>query len=264
MTTLPSLFVSHGAPDLLLSDSPARSFLANLNGVLPSKPDAIVMVSAHWETMHPSVNAPTVHDTIHDFGGFDPALFQVRYSAPGSHALARRIAFMGDAFGLRVDIDGTRGLDHGAWVPLALAWPQADIPIVQLSVQTHAGVDHHFALGELLAPLRKENILIMGSGSITHNLRSYSLNRHELDAAEPEWVTRFADWIYEAVAIGDWTALRNYRACAPESVRNHPTEEHLLPLFVAIGAGGANSSTRMLHRSTMHGALRMDAYAFGI
>ncbi|WP_373488482.1 class III extradiol ring-cleavage dioxygenase [Blastomonas sp.] len=263
MPTLPSLFVSHGAPNLILGSTAARGFLSGLAEELPKQPQAIVMISAHWETASPAVSAPLVNDTIHDFGGFERELYALRYPAPGSPATAERIAALLQSAALPVTIDGQRGLDHGAWVPLMLAWPDADIPVVQLSVQTQAGVDHHLAIGEALEPLRNEGVLIIGSGSFTHDLRSYLPHRHNTVAPEPDWVSGFADWMDAALASNDRDALRSYRKLAPDAVRNHPTEEHLLPLFVALGAGGTESSARALHRSTTHGVLRMDAYAFG-
>jgi 4,5-DOPA dioxygenase extradiol len=263
MVNFPALFVSHGAPNLLLGTTKARNFLAGLSNVLPSKPRAIVVISAHWETATPTVSSPAINETIHDFGGFEPELYKAYYPVEGSQETARRIVALGKAAGLDIQIDEKRGLDHGAWVPLMLAWPQADIPVIQLSVQTRADVDHHFALGAILEPLRNDGLLIIGSGSFTHDLRSYLPHRHDPEAAEPEWVTRFADWMDDAIVAGDRDSLRDYRVRAPEAVRNHPTEEHLLPLFVAMGAGGINGKARRLHRSSTHSVLRMDAYAFG-
>ena len=263
MPTPPSLFVSHGAPNLVLGSTAARSFLSELAAELPEQPKAIVMISAHWETAGPAVSAPRINDTIHDFGGFERELYALNYPAPGSPETAQRVAALLKSAGLPVTIDGQRGLDHGAWVPLMLAWPDADIPVVQLSVQTHAGVDHHLAMGAAIEPLRNEGVLIIGSGSFTHDLRSYIPHRHHAAAVEPGWVSGFADWMDAALVSNDRDALRGYRQTAPDAVRNHPTEEHLLPLFVALGAGGTQSSARSLHRSTTHGVLRMDAYAFG-
>ncbi len=263
MTTLPALFVSHGAPNLILGQSAARQFLVTLSAHLPAKPTAILAVSAHWETAHPLVSAPKVNDTIHDFGGFERELYSLRYPAPGSLDLATRVTELTKAHGLSTKIDQSRGLDHGAWGPLMLAWPLADIPVIQLSVLTHAGVDYHLRLGEMLEPLRGDGVLILGSGSFTHDLRSYMLHRHATDVAEPDWVIGFADWMDMTIMTEDRQALRNYRRLAPEAARNHPTEEHLLPLFVALGAGGDKSAPRLLHRSITHGVLRMDAYAFG-
>lgn len=260
--TLPSLFLSHGAPTLPLDDVPARHFLAALADQLPEAPRAILVISAHWESDRPSVNAVDVNETIHDFYGFPPALYALRYPAPGSLALAERVAELLERGGMTPEYDRSRGLDHGAWVPLLLAWPDADIPVVQLSVQTALGAAHHLRLGELLAPLREEGILIVGSGSFTHDLSSFRAYRDAADVPEPEFVARFADWMDDRIRAGDDDALADYRTRAPFAQRNHPTEEHILPLFVAMAAAGGQVPRR-LHSSLTHKVLRMDVYAFG-
>jgi 4,5-DOPA dioxygenase extradiol len=248
---LPSLFVSHGAPTLALDEVPARRFLTGLEGRV-GRPKAILAVSAHWETAAPTVNAPAVNETIHDFGGFPEALYRLRYPAPGAPALADRVIELTGAA-----IDRARGLDHGAWVPLLLAWPDADIPVAQLSIQSAAGPAHHLRLGRALAPLREEGVLVLGTGSFTHNLRE--LDWGGSGAAEPAWATRFAEWVDRALVEDRLDELLDYRRLAPEAARNHPTEEHFLPLFVALGAGG---KAERLHASATMGSLRMDAYAF--
>jgi 4,5-DOPA dioxygenase extradiol len=263
MTILPSLFVSHGAPNLILGQSAARHFLSELSQALPAKPKAILVVSAHWETSQPRVSAPMRNETIYDFGGFERELYTLTYPAPGSLTLAARVVELGAQSQVNIDIDPSRGLDHGAWVPLILAWPDADIPVAQLSVQPSASVEHHLRLGQMLEALREEGVLILGSGSFTHDLRSYMPHRHDVEAMEPAWVTDFADWMHARIMAGDYDSLKDYRALAPHAVRNHPTEEHLHPLFVALGAGGKPASPKLLHQSATHGVLRMDAYAFG-
>jgi len=251
VTAIHSLFVSHGAPTLPFDDCPARDFLRGLGASLP-RPKGIVIASAHWETAAPWVNRVATNGTIHDFHGFPEALYRLRYPAPGSEALSARVAALTGAA-----TDDARGLDHGAWVPLLLMYPAHDIPVVQLAVQPHLGVAHHIALGRALAPLRDEGVLVMGSGSFVHNLRL--LDRRGLDAAEPEWSKAFADWMDRALHARDDEALIDYRARAPYAVQAHPEDEHLLPLFVAYGAGG---EAERIHASTTFGSLRMDAYAF--
>lgn len=253
---LAPVFVSHGSPTLLFDEVPARDFLRALGPSLP-RPKAILVVSAHWETNIPAVNAVAVNKTIHDFGGFPQILFDQRYPAPGDPALADRIAGLIAGAGFPVGIDTARGLDHGAWVPLKLMYPANDIPVLQLSVQTHLGPAHHLRLGEALRPLTDEGVLILASGSFTHDLRSVSW-RGPNEA--PDWVTEFADWMTTTLAEGRVDDLVNYRRLAPHAARNHPTEEHILPLFVALGAGGLHA--RMLHASLTFSVLRMDAYAF--
>ncbi|CAG4912078.1 unnamed protein product [Acidocella sp. C78] len=256
----PVLFVSHGSPMLALTETPARNFLAGLSGIVP-RPRAILVVSAHWETDAPMVNAVARNETIHDFFGFPRALYQLAYPAPGDAALAQRIAALLGEAGFPAGLDPERGLDHGAWVPLLLAFPAADIPVLQLSVQTRLGPHHAFDIGRALAPLRREDVLILGSGSFTHDLRRF--RGQPVDAPETQDVTAFSAWMDEAIAGNDIGALLDYRARAPHARDEHPTEEHLLPLFAAIGAGDGGAARR-LHNSTEHAILRMDAYGFGL
>lgn len=248
---LPSLFVSHGAPTLPFDAVPAREFLRGLGSAM-EKPKGIVIASAHWETDVPVVNRVAVNGTIHDFTGFPEPLYQLKYPAPGNAALSDRVAALTGA-----NIDAKRGLDHGAWVPLMLAYPAHDIPVVQLSVQPHGGVAHHIELGRKLAPLREEGVLVIGSGSFVHNLRL--LDRRGANAPEPEWSKAFSDWINAALLARDDDALIHYRERAPHAAQAHPEEEHLLPLFVAYGAGG---NATHIHGSATFGSLRMDAYSF--
>jgi len=258
---LPSLFVSHGAPTFPLTDAPARAFLEGLAAQLLGRPRAILAVSAHWETATPNVSVNDLNPTIHDFYGFPQELYAIRYPAPGSAWLVDRVAALIESAGAAVTRAAGRGLDHGAWVPLSLVYPEADVPVVQLSVQTAAGPDWHERLGRVLAPLRNEGVLIVASGSFTHDLSSFREYRDALHAPAPAWVDAFADWMSDAIADGRTDDLIAYRTKAPFAARNHPTEEHLLPLFVAMGAGGGVA--RHLHQSTTHGVLRMDAFAFG-
>jgi 4,5-DOPA dioxygenase extradiol len=250
---LPTIFVSHGSPTLILEDVPARAFLASLGQLLP-RPKAIVAVSAHWDTDVPAVSLARKPETIHDFYGFPEALYRLRYAAPGAPELAERVAKLTGAAH-----DPHRGLDHGAWVPAMLGWPAADIPIFQLSVQPQESPAHHIALGRKLASLREEGILVMGSGSATHNLRALVRGGD----CEPEpWAQAFDDWLAETLAKGDEAALADYRARAPNACEAHPTDEHFLPLHVAYGAAGAGAHGRALHRSFTLGNLSMASYAF--
>jgi 4,5-DOPA dioxygenase extradiol len=248
---LPALFVSHGAPTMPFEAIPAREFLKGL-GMALARPRGIVIATAHWETDAPAVAKVPVNGTIHDFYGFPQTLYDLRYPAPGDAALSDRVAQRTGA-----SLDTARGLDHGAWVPLLLMYPEHDIPVVQIAVQPHLGVAHHIALGRALAPLREEDILVMGSGSFVHNLRR--LDRRGPDAPEPDWSRAFSDWMDDAIIRRDDDALIHYRARAPFAVEAHPEDEHLLPLFVAYGAGGAASR---LHSSHTYGSLRLDAYGF--
>ncbi len=252
--SMPTLFVSHGSPMLYLEkDVPARTFLASL-GALGPKPQAIVAVSAHWNTERPAVSVTARPETIHDFYGFPDALYRLHYDAPGAPELARRVAELTGA------VPAEYGLDHGAWVPALLAWPAADIPIFQLSVQPYMSPAHHIALGRKLAALRDEGILVMGSGSATHNLRRLLRGQH---GAPPEpWAKAFDDWVAATVEKGDEEALATYREQAPHARDAHPTDEHFLPLHVAFGAAGPGAHGKALHRSFTSGNLSMAAYAF--
>jgi 4,5-DOPA dioxygenase extradiol len=249
---LPAVFVSHGAPTLPFDDVPARDFLRRLGQELP-RPKAIVAVSAHWDSEAPLTSAPPANDTIHDFRGFPRQLYALDYPAPSDGLLAREISGLLSGFGARTDTQ--RGLDHGAWVPLMLMYPQADIPVVQLSVQSAKGAGQHIALGRTLAPLRGEDVLVLGSGGFVHNLGQLA----PMGSVEPQWSKDFSDWMDDRLLAGDDEALADYRARAPQARAAHPSEEHLMPLFVAYGAGG--KATR-LHQSATFGSLRMDAYSF--
>lgn len=258
MATMPSLFLSHGSPMLALSDEPAARFLDGLGPSLP-RPDAILVASAHFETEVPTTGAAAQPGTIHDFHGFPQPLYQLRYPAPGAPGLARLAAERIAAAGLPVAIDHGRGLDHGSWVPLSRMFPAADIPVATLSIQPHRDPAHHFAVGQALKALRDDGVMIVGSGSLTHNLRALDWQGGP-DAPVSGWAQAFIDWVAAAVGDGRIDDLLNYRRLAPEAVKNHPADEHFLPFFVALGAG-TGTGTR-LHASVTMGALAMDAYAF--
>jgi 4,5-DOPA dioxygenase extradiol len=254
--SLPAVFVSHGAPSLPLTDSPAAAFLRGL-GVTLGRPAAILCVSAHWDSERPALSLAERPETIYDFRGFPDALYRLTYPAPGAPELARRAAGLLAAAGEMLELDAGRGLDHGAWVPLLLMYPEADIPVVQLSVQSGRGAAPHLALGRALAPLRDEGVLILGSGGAVHNLRQFFGN----PGATPDWALAFDDWLCRQVEAGAVEALVDYRAKAPHGRQAHPSEEHFLPLHVALGAGGEGVRGRVLHRS-FDGSLSMAAFAF--
>lgn len=252
----PAVFISHGAPDLPIRNGAATQFLKNLGQQLPN-PKAILVISAHWNTGKPTVSAASQPKTIHDFSGFPTALYQLTYPAPGAPDLAVRVASLLANAGLACDIHSSRGLDHGAWTPLMLIYPAANVPVLQLSIQHFAGTEHHYRLGQALQPLRQEGVLIFASGAATHNLGAFD---SRYDADPPAWVQMFDEWLANAIVQGNKDALLNYRQLAPYAIENHPTEEHLLPLFVALGASTANGT--QLHRSYTYGAFSMAAYAF--
>lgn len=260
---MPVLFLSHGSPTLPFDNVPARDFLLRLGGRLPV-PRAILCISAHWEAAVPSVTASEAPATIHDFHGFPKALYELRYDAPGDPALARRIAGLIEAGGYQAALDSARGLDHGAWNPLMLMYPQSGIPVLQLSLIHRGKTSQHVALGRLLAPLRAEGVLIVASGGAVHNLRAVEW-RH--GAAAPDWAAAFDRWLKDRIESGDFTALEDYRRQAPDAAVAHPSEDHLMPLFVALGAaagGQPNAKGAPIHGSFTFGSLSMASYAWGL
>lgn len=256
----PALFVSHGSPMILFEPSPARDFLAGLASHV-ARPDAILMISAHHDMAEAVVTSGTDLPTIHDFGGFPQKLFDLRYPAKGDPALAEAVAKLVAQAGHPVVLDPTRGLDHGAWVPLMLGWPDADISVVQLSISSAHPPQWHHRIGQAIAPLRDRNVLIIGSGSLTHNLRAIFVEGRNHDAPVPDWVSGFAEWVKERFDAGDTDAVLHAVERGPHGRANHPTVDHILPLFTAMGAGGGPA--QRLHHSYTYGVLAMDAYRFG-
>lgn len=259
MPALPSLFVSHGAPTLLLEDVPARAFLASL-GARIGRPDAIVAISAHHIGRAATVSTAPSLETVHDFFGFPAELYRYRYAPPGAPELAREIVAHLSAENIAAAAVEDPGIDHGAWVPLALMYPDADLPVVPLSLDASMSERAHIAIGRTLAALRERNILVLASGGFTHNLREFG--RYDRDAAAAPYVVEFRDWMAAALARADEAALVDWRRQAPHGARAHPTPEHLMPLFVAYGAGGAQPTVERLHQSVTYGILSMDAFAF--
>ncbi|KPN94078.1 DODA-type extradiol aromatic ring-opening family dioxygenase [Pseudomonas nunensis] len=253
----PSLYISHGSPMLALEPGASGPALARLAAEMP-KPKAIVIVSAHWESNELLVSGNPQPDTWHDFGGFPKALFDVQYPAPGDPQLAAEVVELLKADGLPARIDAKRPFDHGVWVPLSLMYPQADIPVVQVSLPTRGGPALQTRVGHALASLREHGVLLIGSGSITHNLRE--LDWHAGPESVEPWAKAFRDWMIEKLAANDEAALHDYRQQAPNAVRNHPSDEHLLPLYFARGAGGEFG---IAHQGFTMGALGMDIYRFG-
>jgi 4,5-DOPA dioxygenase extradiol len=238
---MPVLFVSHGAPTLPFDDVPARRFLIELARKVP-RPKAILCVSAHWEAANPSLNAAPQPGTIHDFSGFPKALYELTYDAPGAPEVAERAR------------------DHGAWVPAMLAWPAGEIPMIQLSLLRGKSTREHIALGEAIAPLRDEGVLILGSGGAVHNLRQVSWD----GGRTPRWASDFQDWLDRSLAANDLAALTGYRGSLDFAQMAHPTEDHLMPLYVALGAGHSDGGATKLHGSFTLGSLGMASYGWGM
>jgi 4,5-DOPA dioxygenase extradiol len=260
-SALPALFVSHGAPLFALDAGTTGPALAAWAQTLPQTPRGIVLMSPHWMTRGLAVMTNPAPATWHDFGGFPAALYQLQYPAPGSTALAAQVLALLAQAGLAAQPDAQRPLDHGAWVPLMHLFPQAQIPVVQVALPVGYGPKQVFALGQALAGLREQGVLVVGSGSMTHNLGEFFGGAR----ATAPYVLEFSRWVEAAVQRGDSTALLNYRELAPHAHRAHPTEDHFLPLFFSLGAAGWGQDQPMqldyLSREVMYSMLAMDAFA---
>lgn len=226
------------------------------------RPSAIVAVSAHTTAREPVLLAGPQHQAVHDFGNFDARLFALRYDAPGAPTLAPRVAALLRHAGIPVHSLDQGGLDHGIWTMLRYLYPQADVPVLPLGFVATQSPRQQFELGEALAPLRADNVLVLGTGSITHNLRRI-FSSGASDGAEIPESAAFRQWMVERSRQRDWPALFDYRQRAPHAVDMHPSDEHLLPWFVAAGAGGRDGAAVRLHESVTFGSLGMDTYAFG-
>ncbi len=274
---LPTLYISHGSPMTALEPREAGHFMQVLGPALVARfgmPKAVLAISAHTLTREPLLMAASHHEAVYDFGGFDPALYTLRYDAPGAPALAARVAGLLQGAGLPVHQSKDSGLDHGIWTPLRYMFPDAQIPVLPLGWPPSWSPAQLLALGRALVPLAQEGVLVMGTGSLTHNLGRVFASGLRADVDRPATAesTAFRAWFEQRTASGDWAALQDYRRQAPHAVLMHPTDEHLLPFFVAAGAAGAERAEvatsaavtgRRIHASLTFGDLAMDAYAFG-
>lgn len=253
---MPVVFVSHGAPDALLKAVDAVACWREIGRQVPV-PKSILAVSAHWEARHATLSLAGAPETLHDFSGFAPALHRMQYPAPGAPALAERAASLIGEAGMAAELHPGRGLDHGAWVPLSAMYPQASVPVAQLSLVRNGSPAAHLALGQVLAPLREEGVLILASGAVTHNFDWLDWRG---DAAPLPQARAFSDWVGERLAAQDVPNLLDYRS-ASGGAEAHPSEEHFLPLFVALGVAGGDVAKR--HQpSFAYGGLSMDAYVW--
>lgn len=256
-TRMPVVFLSHGAPDIVLQPQAATlAYWRHLGEILP-RPKAILVISAHWETTTPTLSTAIQPPTIYDFAGFPRALYQMRYPAAGAPDLAATVASFLTNAGLTLQLDAQRGLDHGAWIPLSMMYPQADIPVTQLSIQPQQHTQWHMRLGQALQPLRDQGILLLATGSITHNFAWLSRRAEPLPQA-----LAFSTWLSEQVQSRDTTALLDYRRLAPYGAESHPTDEHLLPLYVAYGASTADDVVTHTSPEFTYGGLAMDGYVW--
>jgi 4,5-DOPA dioxygenase extradiol len=257
MARLPSVFISHGSPMHALEPGAAGEAWKALGRRL-GKPAAIVIASAHWETNLPMLTGSPKPETIYDFYNFPEPLYRIRYAAPGAPQVAQQAQALLKSAGFTAAIDGCRGLDHGAWSPLLYMYPDADVPVVELAVQPALGTRHHLLLGKTLRPLSDESVLIIGSGHMTHNLRDWARG-----AGQPAAYARnFQQWVHEKIEAHDYDSLAEYRSLSPDGVRAHPTDEHFLPLFVALGAAPEKARAERVYDDIEAGVLAMDAYLF--
>ncbi|MEO0316527.1 MAG: hypothetical protein RL404_204 [Pseudomonadota bacterium] len=258
--SLPTLFIPHGAPTFALRPGTAGTAIARAADRLP-QPRAVIIVSPHWDTATPAVGSAERPATIHDFYGFPEELYEINYPATGCPEGAREVADMLAAAGLAVNVAPAQGLDHGAWVPLRLMYPNADVPVIPVSLQSSHGVAGAYHLGQALAPLVSQGFLVIGSGNVTHNLGDYRLARQN-GGQGLGYVRSFPEWLTDKLRHHDLDALLDYRRQAPDAVRAHPTDEHLQPLYVALGAAGKHADVEHLHSGISDYVLAMDAYAF--
>jgi 4,5-DOPA dioxygenase extradiol len=247
-----SLFISHGAPSLPLSDEPTRGFLIELGKSLPP-PRGLIVISAHWQLPGFIAKTAPQYEAWHDFYGFPDELYRLRYEPRGDAVLGQRVADALASVNIAAPLVNEKKIDHGVWVPLLLMWPQADVPLVQLSLG-RADPAVHFQVGRALRVLAEEGYLVIGSGGFVHNLREWMMG-----TLAPGWAADFEGWMTRHLEAGDWEALCDYRRQAPQATRAHPTDEHLLPLFVAGGAGGA---AELLHGGSDSQGLGMACFGF--
>ncbi|PVZ88713.1 dioxygenase [Serratia sp. S1B] len=255
LQTLPGLFISHGSPLLALDPEQVGPALQRLGLNLP-RPQAIVVMSAHWESQALEVSSAVRPETWHDFRGFPPALYQLRYPAPGQPELAEQILHLLAEAGLHAHANSTRPRDHGVWMPLLHLYPEADIPVVEISLPMSYSAEEIFKIGQTLKELRQQQILLIGSGSITHNLAE--LSWHNAQATVPVWASEFRNYVVQKLNHQNYEAVLDWQTI-PHIEQNHPSLEHLAPLFFAMGLGHRFT---IVHSSFSMGALGMDIYRF--
>lgn len=273
---LPAIYVSHGSPMLALEPGPSGAAFDALGDVLRQrKPRAVLIISAHWIYSTLVVGTRRRQEAWHDFGGFPRALYKLRYDAPGSPELADRVKALVEAAhipGAAVVLqDDERPLDHGAWMPMRHFFPDADVPVVQLALNPYLPPAAQIEIGRALAPLREEGVLVLGSGSFTHNLQEVfgAGGRREQHGAPVEpYVEAFRGWMIdaldEALASGDTARIADYRAQAPYARRAHPSDEHLLPFFVALGAALGSREGVPAPQAPVGVARVADAVTYGV
>ncbi|OIK11335.1 dioxygenase [Bacillus sp. MUM 116] len=258
---MPSLFIAHGAPLLAIENNEYTQFITQLGQSMP-RPKAIVVFSAHWESNVQKVSEVDTYSTIYDFGGFDPALYTIQYPAKGQLETAKEIEELFTQNGVPFQIETTRGLDHGSWVVLRLLYPNADIPVIAMSVNPNLTPEEQYKIGQSLAALREKDILIIGSGGTVHNLRAVKwADNGQVDS----WALEFDEWLAFHLKNWDVDTLFNYEKLAPNAPYAVPPygNEHFVPLFYALGAADDTKKAELLHRSFRYGNLSHSVWQFG-
>ncbi|WCJ30588.1 4 5-DOPA dioxygenase extradiol [Euphorbia peplus] len=255
-------YLSHGSPMMSIDESiPARHFFQSWRtDICTDKPKAILMISGHWDTREPAVNVVSRNETIYDFYGFPDPMYKLKYTPPGAPQLAKRVKELLMQSGFKhVREDSERGLDHGAWVPMMFMYPDADIPVCQLSIQSKKDGSYHYNMGRALAPLKEEGILIIGSGATTHNLRALQSSHA---SSTPSWALEFDTWLRDALLQGRYDDVNHFYEKAPHGKMAHPMADHFYPLHVAMGAAGENAKAKQIHSSWSNGSLSYSSYKF--
>lgn len=264
--SLPALFISHGAPLFAIDAGMSGPALTQLGRRLKEQAGCalrgVLIMSPHWIAPAPTVMTTARPATWHDFGGFPKALYQLQYPAPGAPELAQEVRDLLGRQGVEALVDAERPFDHGAWVPLMHLFPQADVPVVQLALPAGWSPQQVFAMGQALQPLRERGVLLVGTGSMTHNLAEFFGGERE----PLPYVLEFSRWVESAIGRGDLAGLLDYQRQAPHALRAHPSDDHFLPLFFALGAGGFGDNSRPVQpeyvtREVMYGILAMDSFA---
>ncbi|MDO8252269.1 MAG: class III extradiol ring-cleavage dioxygenase [Rhodoferax sp.] len=259
MNKAPVFFISHGSPTFALEPGMLGLHLHTLGQQL-SGIKAVLVVSPHWQTRDVQVMTTSAPETVHDFGGFASELYELQYPAVGHPELATQAAQLLADAGYAMSVDARRGLDHGAWVPLRHLFPDVRVPVFQVSMPYALNTTTAFKLGQTLAPLRQRGVLILASGSMTHNLYEF----RQSSTIEAPYARDFTQWTRQAVLRHDVEQLVAYRQLAPQAERAHPTEEHFLPLLVALGARGDGEVAHLIEGGITNTVLSMESYAWGL